>query len=223
MIEHDSVLAIFRYSVYQLSVQGTHCCHTFFFVREYWKPQQQKKSNQENIMEAGKAENRKTLINSMQKKRRMSKGISAADANTASSSDDGNDKQFTRAEYLKDKMKTQRRQSRGFAQGQNSSDGDCSSQGEECVPSTTAGPTDYLKDKMGKKRRQSCGIAVGDCSSEGDISSEGEGGGLPKGAGPPEYLNDKMRKQRRQSCGIAVGDCSSGEESGSTITDLALP
>lgn len=170
-------------------------------------------------MEAGKAENRKTL----QKRRRMSKGVSAADANTASSSDDGNDKQFTRAEYLKDKMKTQRRQSRGFPQGQNSSDGDCSSQEEECVPSTTAGPTDYLKDKMGKKRRQSCGIAVGDCSSEGDISSEGEGGGLPKGAGPPEYLKDKMRKQRRQSCGIAVGDCSSGEESGSTITDLALP
>jgi len=199
--EQDSVLHFF-FHFYALIV--AHC----FLVREHWKPKQQNDSNQENIMESGKADNRQTLIDSMQKRRRMSKGISAADVNTSTSSDDDNGKQFTRAEHFKDKMKTRRRQSRGAAQGQNSSDGDCSSQGEECVPS----PTDYLKNKLGKQRRRSCGIAVGDCSSEEDIGNAGEGSGLSKGASPSQYLKDKVSRQRSRSCGIAVGDCSSEED-----------
>ena len=142
--------------MYKFSIVA-HC----FLVREYWKSKQQSKSNQENITEAEKTDN------NMQKRRRTSKGTSAADANTSISSDDDNGKEITREEHLKDKVKTRRRQSRGFDQGQNSSDGDCSSQGEECVPS----PTDYLKDKMSRQRRQSCGIAAGDKSSDEEKGS----------------------------------------------------
>ncbi|KAL9966515.1 hypothetical protein ACROYT_G024601 [Oculina patagonica] len=176
------------------------------WIMKLWKSEV--KSNQVDMMESGKIDNRKEFFDSMKKRRRMSKGIPAADTST-SSDDDDNGKVSIPKESPKDKVRKQKRQSRGAAKGAGSS-----SKGEGRGLASAADPKDLLKDKMRKQRRQSQGFAAGDRSSD-----EGESG-PPTSVDPKEYLKDKMRKQRRQSCGIAAGDCSSGEESGFITIDL---